>query len=77
MIVQAAIKKDGIIYVGRRHHNILGAAKPFGYLKDGEQGFVTDAGEFVDRIEAAKIALECGQIAKLGWPPYLYSEDLY
>jgi hypothetical protein len=52
MIVQAAIRKDEIIYTGKRHHNILGAAVSFGYLKDGDQGFVTDTGEFVDRIEA-------------------------
>jgi hypothetical protein len=77
MIIKAAIRKDGIIYIGKRHYNILGTVLPFGYLRDGNQGFVTDTGEFVDRIEAARIAIECGQIKELKWPPNLYSEDLY
>jgi hypothetical protein len=77
MIVQAAIRKDGKVYTGRRHHNILNSVVPFGSLKNGEQGFVTDDGTFVNRIEAARIAIECGQIKELSHPPYLYSEDLY
>jgi hypothetical protein len=77
MIVKAAILKNGVIYTGKRHYNILGAAVPFGYLKDADQGFVTDIGDFVDRVEAARIAIECGQIKELKWPPNLYSEDLY
>ena len=77
MIKEAAILKDGIIYTGRRHHNIFQSTLPLGCIKDGEQGFVTDIGEFVDRIEAGKIAIECGQIKKLKWGNELYSEDLY
>lgn len=42
-----------------------------------KQGFVTSTGRFVDRIEAAQIALAAGQIKKLKWPPNLYSEDLW
>jgi hypothetical protein len=41
------------------------------------QGFVTDEGRFVDRLEGAAIALAAGQIAALKWPPDLYSEDLW
>lgn len=41
------------------------------------QGFVTGAGRFVDRIEAAAIAIAAGQIKALQWPPRLYSEDLW
>jgi hypothetical protein len=78
MIKEAAILKDGIIYTGRRHHNIMWD-NPKGMFKgeDAIQGFVTDDGKFVDRIEGAKIALESGQIKQLNWPPNLYSEDLY
>jgi hypothetical protein len=80
MIKEAAVLKNGKIYPGRRHHNCIHDA-----IKDGceppitstEQGFVTDAGVFVTRTEAAKIAIECGQIKGLKWPPLLYSEDLY
>ena len=75
MIVQSAIIKDGIVYTGKRHHNILGAAEPFGFLKDGKQGFVTDTGEFVTREEAARIAFDCGQIKEP--KRILFSEDLY
>lgn len=77
MIVDSAILKNRVIYTGRRHHNILNSAVPFGFLKDGEQGFITDTGEFVNRIEAGKIAIACGQIGKLKWGNQLYSEDLY
>ena len=73
MIIKAAIIKDGVIYTGKRHHNILFAAK--GALKCGEQGFITDKGEFVNREKAAQIAYECGQIPNP--KSELFSEDLY
>lgn len=42
------------------------------------QGFLTSTGRFVDRKEAAKIALASGQIEKLNYSDKeLYSEDLY
>lgn len=41
------------------------------------QGFMTSLGRFVGRKEAAKIALECGQITELYSPPNLYSEDIF
>jgi len=76
MIVESAIRKDNIIYRGKRHNNILcDKSRPFGFLKFGEQGFVTDAGEFLDRGQAAKHAFECGQIKEL--KKQLFSEDLY
>ncbi|MCK9447014.1 hypothetical protein M0Q50_09210 [bacterium] len=44
----------------------------------GEQGFLTNQNRFVNRIEGAKIALECGQIKQLQYSKdVLYSEDLY
>jgi hypothetical protein len=39
------------------------------------QGFLTDKNRFVDRKEAAKIALDTGQIKKS--LKHLFSEDLY
>lgn len=41
------------------------------------QGFMTSFGRFVDRKEAAKIALECGQIEKLEENGVLFSEDIF
>ena len=75
MIVASAILKDGVIHTGRRHHNILLGAKPFGAIKGGLQGFVTDKGEFLDRYDAAKYAYEHGQITY--HKNMLFSEDLW
>lgn len=41
------------------------------------QGFITSTGRFVDRIEAAAIAIAAKQVARLSSPPQLYSEDLW
>lgn len=79
-IKEAAIRQDKQIYTGKRHHLIISDMVENHKISPpikGEQGFVTDSGEFVDRITAAKIALESGQIEKLNYPPNLYSEDLY
>jgi len=75
MIVNAAILKDSVIYVGRRHCDILcDKSRQFGFLKNGQQGFITDKGIFLDRYAAATYAYSNGQIkeAKLR----LCSEDL-
>jgi len=77
MIKSAAIKQNGKIYTGRMHGEIIydmvlidGVKPPI----DGEQGFITDDGKFVDRKEAAKIAFECGQTKKQ--LDFLYSDEL-
>ena len=76
MIKEAAIKLNGKIYTGRRHNEILcDKSRPKGFLKYGTQGFITDAGEFVTRMQAAKIAFDCGQITEPA--RILFSEDLY
>jgi hypothetical protein len=41
------------------------------------QGFYTDQGRFLDRMEAIPVAQAAGQISEPKWPPYLYSEDLW
>lgn len=72
MIKSAAIRFRGKVYVGHNHTQI-GIDGPRFMFKDversilfgGEQGFVTDDDRFVDRREAASIALECGQIKQL------------
>jgi len=81
MIVAVAIKKDDIVYVGskgqRHNHLLCDNSRPFGFLKLGEQGFVTDSGEFLNRIDACKHALECGQIKKQNYCYGLDSSDVW
>jgi hypothetical protein len=76
MLVASAIIKDGVIYTGHRHHNIIWE-HPKQFFNGCVQGFVTDTGEFVDRVEGARLVIECGQIKKLKWGLQLYSEDLW
>lgn len=80
---------EGIVVLGHRHgdiirnvYNLLGLRSvESGENSVGEyvQGFLTNTNRFVDRIEAAKIALEQNQIKDLQRfnPNYLYSEDIY
>lgn len=78
-IKAAAIRKDGVVYTGMRHHEIINEiinnAAPPGSLRGGEQGFITYDGEFVNRRDAADIAFIHGQIHRL--KKKLYSEDLW
>lgn len=78
-IIAAGIKSEGgRVFQGRRHCIILRSANPRGSLKGGEQGFVTSTGRFVDRKEAAKIALAAGQIKELKYQKEtLFSEELW
>jgi hypothetical protein len=81
-IAHAAIKKDGIVYVGKRHHNCIRTMADCGLslpvTKGAIQGFVTDEGAFVDRKEAFVIASNANQIIeKHGGKDELYSEDIY
>jgi len=77
MIKEAAIKKDGVVYTGHRHCDVIRKMILEYKLTDtyGIQGFVTNEDKFVDRVEAAKIAFKCGQISNK--KVQLYSEDLY
>jgi len=87
-IISVAIKTaDGLIHFlpkPNRHADVVHALhKATEYkmsnliIAHGEQGFVTDEGTFVNRIEAGKIAINSGQIKKMEYPPTLYSEDLW
>lgn len=78
-IKEAAIIHNGVIWTGRRHHNVIQKIiDEFGREAapvKGKQGFVTECGKFLDRKEAARVAFEAGQVSKLY--PILMSEDLY
>lgn len=80
MIISSALKFNGKIYVGLRHHNCIRAAVVDTGIKPviGEQGFITDDWKFLTRLEAAEHAFECGQVAeKITHPVGLFSEDLW
>lgn len=79
MIIRAAIKYKGITYSSpspARHHDVIQLIGKKN-LAGETQGFITDEGVFLDRLEGAKHALSCGQIKKLRWPPYLYTDELW
>jgi hypothetical protein len=80
---------EGVVILGHRHGDII---KNFGNLTglrtvtNGEnscgeyvQGFLTNKNRFVDRKEAADIAVQANQIIDLGRfnQNHLYSEDIY
>lgn len=65
MIVSAAILKDGVVYTGKRHHNIIHDNISHKVGKHPHiQGFVNHKGEFLNREEAAIEAMDCGQVVK-------------
>jgi len=74
MVKQAAILYQGVLYKGDRHRNIISNHKHIP-LKNGEEGFITTSGLFLDREKAAKLAFTLGQIKKP--KKKLISEDLY
>lgn len=87
VIISAAIKtSDGIIHSlppPARHADIVYALHRVKYPKakliiaEGEQGFINNDGDFMARKEAGAYAIKNGQVNKLGFPPELYSEDLW
>lgn len=70
--------ETGIVFCGRRHHNILNSIYQ---LIDRQmtgketQGFITNLDRFVDREEAGLIAFRAKQTTVT--TKTLYSEDLY
>jgi hypothetical protein len=73
-IIAVAIRHNELIYTlpqPNRHHNLIHHMVQNLLIEapvKGEQGFLTSAGEFVDRVQAAKM---------LDLPGQLYSEDLW
>lgn len=80
IVAAAILGPDGKVWSlpqPNRHHNIIWQMHGEGVATDGDQGFITNDNEYVDRIEAGKIALDAGQTDRLKWGPSLYSEDLW
>ena len=78
----AILGSDGKVYVGRNHAVIIqqyGQDGIFKYRKTSTQGFVTEDGEFVDRVRGAEIAIAAKQCdpSTLRAGGILMSEDLY
>lgn len=65
-IVAAAIRWNGVVYTGPHHHNIIHQTAFTTGKKPvcGEQGFIADNGQFLDRVEARKVAASAGQIVQ-------------
>jgi hypothetical protein len=77
----AAIFHSGKIFEGKHHAECFSKIKDAGLPRlpkpECRQGFITDSGRFVDRIEGLKIATEANQIVFKFPPLYeLLSEDL-
>jgi hypothetical protein len=75
----AACKEGDRVWTGKRHGDII-----LQMIKDGckrvsssQQGFVTEAGEFLNREEAYERAILCGQIKEDGGTRTLVLEMLY
>ncbi len=79
MIVASAIYHKDVIFTGFRHNDIIHYLVKLGYptpIPNHEQGFVTDAGDFLYRPEAKEHALKCGQITST-ISNVMTSEDLW
>lgn len=77
-IVAAACRKDGKVWTGIRHNEIIEQMIQEGGLfsiDQIEQGFLTSEGRFVSRYDAALIAFGAGQVDIL--KNSLSSEDLW
>jgi hypothetical protein len=80
-IVLSAMRYQGKIYTGLNHKIVFDELKmehqeaERGERGGVEEGFTTTTQQFVDRIEAKKIAIEAGQTKENGRPE-LYSDDL-
>lgn len=73
--------RDGKVYTGFNHaqiiHSLAQTVPKSQWPIKGIQGFITDTGLFVDRVEGLRIAKEAGQINhKHGNPNELFSEDI-
>ena len=66
MIVASAIKHDGIVYTGDRHHTIIeymvNGLKLKPPIPNHEQGFIDNHNNFMGRFESLVHAVACGQI---------------
>jgi hypothetical protein len=91
MITHVAIRfQDKLWSLPRpyRHHHIIRVIMYLdGKFGDGEltsvdthdkdQGFLDHTGAYLDREQALKHAMACGQVVKGKWGEHLYSEDVW
>lgn len=82
MINHVAIKQGDNLYIATkpcRHYHLIKLILKEENIEfvNGEQGFVDEFGNFINRKDAAKIAIDSGQISELKWSPSLFSEDLW
>jgi hypothetical protein len=70
VIIAAAIRQDGKVWTGRNHASIISAMINEGLPPPikGEQGFIDDKRNFLDRHAAGEHAIACGQIEHVRWP---------
>lgn len=65
-LVSVAIMRQGKVLHGHKSHWMLraelGDAEPYKSTPGDDEGFYTDTGRFVSRIEAVDIACESGQL---------------
>jgi hypothetical protein len=82
-ITSSAILHNGNVFFGRkRHYEIIRDIIEYTGIKrvpgSSTQGFMTNAYQFLNREEAAHLALKSGQIKKLKFgTTQLFSEDLW
>jgi hypothetical protein len=78
-IKEAAVKQGDEMITGKRHGDIILAICRVGgkRVAQEDQGFVTEAGEFLSRSEAYDRAVACGQIKDNSGDKRLFSEMLY
>jgi hypothetical protein len=79
IVSSAVLLTDGEVVRGHRHYHAFVATHAKGKTyKWAVQGFLTDAGVFLDRTQAAKYAKRCGQVPRLRWSKdRLFSEDVW
>ena len=82
-IVCPAIRNNGTVFQGVKgqgHSDVMYEMlrADVTVIEAPEYGFVTEAGDFVDREEAMRLALEAGQVKKgeTRHPTLLYSTDI-
>jgi hypothetical protein len=73
---------NGKVYTGKRHHDCIRKIVEETGIRpvkaENPQGFVTEEGRFVDRVEGGRIAIAAGQIKELKYHHEdMFSEDLY
>lgn len=76
MLIASALRKDNVIYTGKRHCDIF-IQRPMGELRNAEQGFIDEDGNFYNRKDAEVYARNCGQLTKQIIDGELTSEDLW